>query len=148
SLSGNYKEIFEALFPYNKGHKLFFHDLVPHLELISRISEHDIGLATEMYDPINRKLTITNKIMQYLLAGIAVIASDTDGQKEVAERAGSAVFLYSQNDPQQLAHHITTLASDHEKLDLARKTALAISETYFCWDVQKKWLLSWIKTVI
>jgi glycosyltransferase involved in cell wall biosynthesis len=148
SLSGNYKAEFESVFPFNKGHKLFFHELVPHMELITRIKEHDIGLASELHVPINRKLTITNKIMQYLLAGIAVIASDTEGQKEVAKRAPAAVFLYEHNSPEQLARQITLLASDPEKLRLAKENAARISEEYFCWDVQKYWLLNWIKTII
>ncbi|MCX6278691.1 MAG: hypothetical protein NT004_11405 [Bacteroidetes bacterium] len=148
SITGNYKAEFGAIFPFDKGHKLFFHDLVPHVELISRIKEHDIGLAAELYDPINRKLTIINKIMQYLLAGIAVIASDTEGQKEVARQAPLAVFLYGHDSPEQLAQQITTLASDPEKLRLAKETALRISESYYCWDVQKVWLLSWIKQII
>ncbi len=147
-LTGNYKAEFEGVFPYNKGHKLIFHDLVPHLELTSRIMEHNVGLASELYEPVNRNLTIVNKIMQYLLAGIAVIASDTDGQKEVAGKAPESVFLYSQNNPEQLAKQISLLVSDHEKLEFARKTALRISEEYFCWDVQKSWLLGWIKNII
>lgn len=147
-LTGNYKEVFEAAFPYDKGHKLIFHDLVPHLELTSRIMEHDVGLAADLYEPVNRNLTITNKIMQYILAGIAVIASDTEGQKEVAIKAPDSVFLYSQNKPEQLAKQIRLLASDPEKLRIAGESALRVSEEYFCWDVQKSWLLSWIKQIV
>jgi len=50
-------------------------------DLLSRIAEHDIGFAGEMPHCRSRDLTVTNKILQYLLAGLAVVASGTAGQR-------------------------------------------------------------------
>ena len=58
-------------------HRVFVHSLVPNEQLLSRIAEHDIGFAGEMKYCKSRDLTITNKILHYLLAGLAVVASDT-----------------------------------------------------------------------
>ena len=69
-------------------------DIVPNGELLSRISEHDIGLATEIPLIRNKDLTVSNKILHYLVAGLAVIATNTAGQREVAAQAPGGIFLY------------------------------------------------------
>lgn len=91
--------------------RVFFHPLVANAELVSRIAEHDIGFAGEMKFCRSRDLTISNKILHYLLGGLAVVASDTKGQQEVASKAPGAVLLYTSGDPRQLAERIDSLAS-------------------------------------
>lgn len=146
--SDSFKTELSAIFPENKGHKLYIHPLVPHKELLSRISEHDIGLATEEYTPDSRNLTITNKILQYLLGGIAVIASDTDGQKEVAREAPKAVFLFKNNKSNNFSTAINSLIKDKVKLQKAKDEALRIATEKYCWEKQEKWLVDWINTAI
>src|SRR5262249_26701195 len=53
--------------------RLFFHSVVPNGELLSRIAEHDIGFAGEQRYCRSRDLTVTNKILHYLLGGLAVV---------------------------------------------------------------------------
>jgi len=147
-LRGNCTTEFEqqlkAQFPTDKGHTLFFHPLVPHQELLSRIAEHDIGLATEKSTPPSRDLTITNKILQYLLAGIAVVASATAGQKEVAGEAPDSVFLFENDNEEQFSSILNTLIEEKERLNRAKKSALSISAEKFCWEKQESKLVDWI----
>ncbi|PON16127.1 hypothetical protein C2W62_20105, partial [Candidatus Entotheonella serta] len=63
------------------------HTTLPNRELLSRIAEHDIGLALEQCDCPSRDLTITNKLFQYLLGGLALIATQTQGQAEAIAKA-------------------------------------------------------------
>jgi glycosyltransferase involved in cell wall biosynthesis len=83
--------------------RIMVHGLVSNAELLSRISEHDIGFAGETPLIRSRDLTVTNKILFYLLAGLAVVASETGGQREVASQAPSGVFLYRPGDASALA---------------------------------------------
>ncbi|MEI6882928.1 MAG: glycosyl transferase family 1 [Bacteroidota bacterium] len=131
-------------FPGEKGHRLYFHQLVPHTELLSRIAEHDIGLATEEYQPDSRNLTITNKILQYLQGGIAVVATDTAGQQEVAREALSAVFLFRNKDRQGFAGLLNSLLKDPGKLAAAKQAAVASAREKFCWEKQEPMLVRWI----
>ncbi len=121
--------------------KIFFHPLVPNDELLSRIAEHDIGFAGEMKYCHNKELTISNKILQYLLAGLAVVASDTAGQTEVAEQAPHAVSLYRSGDPVELAARLNALLESPDKLRAARTAALQAAERVFCWERQENTLL-------
>lgn len=135
-------------FPSAKGHSLYFHPLVPHAELLSRICEHDIGLATEDSSPDSRNLTITNKILQYLQGGLAVVASDTLGQQEVAADAAGAVFLFRNRDHQGLADAISRLAGDRALLVSAKNSSLVAAREHFCWEKQKPLLVQWINEIL
>ena len=147
-LFGDFGTQLQKLFPTEKGHRLHFHKLVPHKELLSRITEHDIGLATEEYQPNSRNLTITNKILQYLLAGIAVVASDTAGQKEVAAQAPEAVSLYKNHDKSSLVKALNHFLENPAKLKQAKTTALQRAKETFCWEKQEGLLREWIKNII
>lgn len=148
NVSGEFEEKLRTMFPFNKGHELHFHSLVPHLELLARIAEHDVGLATEKNTPPSRDLTITNKILQYLLAGIAVVASNTSGQNEVADEAADSVFMYNNGSKEQFADAINALLEDKEKLQKAKEKALAIAEEKFCWEKQEAWLIDWVSEAL
>jgi len=120
---------------------IFLHDPVPNDELLSRISEHDIGLACEQPFCDSRDLTVTNKILQYLQAGLAVVASDTKGQCEVARVASGAVHLYQARDSLSLAVHLNALLSDSALLASSKQAALLAAKETFCWEAQAGKLL-------
>jgi glycosyltransferase involved in cell wall biosynthesis len=121
--------------------RIFVHELVSNDELPSRIAEHDIGFAGEMTYCRSRDLTVTNKILQYLLAGLAVIASDTKGQLEVAEKAADAVLTYGCGNASALAIAINALLGSPEKLKRAKLAALRAANEVFCWERQEQILL-------
>lgn len=114
--------------------RVHLHGLVSNAELPSRIAEHDIGFAGEMKTPPSRDVTVTNKILQYLLAGLAVVASDTRGQCEVAEGAPGAVFLYRSGEPLSLAAQLNRLLGSPDLLKTAKQAALTAARERFCWE--------------
>lgn len=122
------------------GHTLYFHSRVPPNELLSRIAEHDIGFALEPTDPPNKDLTISNKINQYLLGGLAVIATSTKGQEEVAKLSGNAVAVVCA-DPSEIANKINHLLSTPDLLKQAKMNALDAATSHFCWETQEPVLL-------
>lgn len=123
------------------------HPRVPMDELLSRISEHDIGYACELDYCLSRELTITNKILQYLLAGIAVVASDTHGQREVAGVAPKAVSLFDAASPESLASAIRQWAQDREALREAKQAADTIAVARLNWEKNADVLVSAVKAV-
>jgi glycosyltransferase involved in cell wall biosynthesis len=127
--------------PEGLRQRVFFHPLVSNSELLSRIAEHDIGFAGEMPYCRSRDLTVTNKILHYLLGGLAVVASDTAGQREVAEAAPDAVALYRSGSPQALAQALDLLIGSPDRLARAKAAALRAAEATFCWERQQPALL-------
>ncbi|GAB5536483.1 MAG: hypothetical protein Rubg2KO_27320 [Rubricoccaceae bacterium] len=130
------EEALRALFPAHLGHQLALHPLVPPHELLSRISEHDIGIAFESTTPDSRDLTVTNKILHYLLGGLSVVASDTSGQREIANVAPDAVFLCGSRDPDTLATHLNDLLDSPARLAAAKAAALNVAHRRFSWERQ------------
>ena len=121
--------------------RIFFHTLVANDQLLSRIAEHDIGFAGEMKYCRSRDLTITNKILHYLLGGLAVVASDTAGQQEVARQAPGAVQLYPSGNARALADVLNALLASPERMRAAKAAALTAAQTTFSWERQEGALL-------
>ena len=127
---------------------MFLHPLVPNEELLSRLAEHDIGFAGEQPYCRSRDLTVTNKILHYLLGGLAVVASDTAGQREVAMQASGAVTLYEPGNPVALAQALRTLIDSPDNLARAKAASLQAAERTFCWERQEPILLQNIQEAL
>jgi hypothetical protein len=76
---------------------------VPPEELSDVVARHDVGLALEQPYCLNKQLTASNKIFQYLQSGLLVAATDTLGQREVLSEIPQAGLCYSPGDFQTLA---------------------------------------------
>lgn len=116
--------------------RVHYHPTVDNEELPGRIAGHDIGLALETDAIPSRDLTVTNKLFQYLLGGLAVVASSTRGQREVAERTGRAIHLVPPGNREAVAAVINSLLSDRAMLAGARRDALESAQREFCWERQ------------
>jgi len=138
TLLGAYAEWLKSIVTPRLRERVFIHDAVPNDALLSRISEHDIGLALETSAIRSRDLTITNKLFQYLQSGLAVIATDTAGQKEVFAQTPNIGILISDNDATGLAHALTELLSNSRHLRDAKEAALAAFKEKFCWEHQSE----------
>ncbi|TWT96285.1 glycosyltransferase family 4 protein [Neorhodopirellula pilleata] len=117
----------------NYRDRIFIHRQCSHRELISRIAEHDIGFAGETAYCPSRDLTITNKVLQYLQAGVPLVASNTSGQREVQRCCPDGVQLYEPGDAKALAAAIDRW-SDADVRTNAARAALSIAETEFNWE--------------
>lgn len=148
SVSQSYKREMLARAPESWRDRIYFHAQVAHQELLSRIAEHDIGLASDIPHSRSRALTITNKLLLYLLAGIPVAASDTDGQREAAALAGDAVFLYSGANAAECASVLSRLLSDHALRSRARAQALEAARGIFSWERSAAVLVSGVEKAL
>ncbi len=144
-LRGNYpdssRQWLEPLIPDNWRERVFINPTVPNFELLSRIAEHDIGLALEIPHCLSRKLTATNKIFQYMQAGLAVVATNTAGQKEILSEFPGVYQLISNNNPEALAKVLKHLLSNTELLARAKKASLEATKEKFSWEKQSTLLL-------
>jgi glycosyltransferase involved in cell wall biosynthesis len=137
-----HRQWLESVIPKDWSHRIFIHPTVPNHELLSRIAEHDIGLALENSDIPSRNLTITNKLFQYLQAGLAVVATDTAGQREVFSKFPKIGRLSTDKDPIALAAALNDLLSHAEILTIAKAAALKAASTALCWEQQSNSLLA------
>lgn len=111
-------------------------------EMIRLSAEYDVGLALEQPASQNRDLCLTNKIFSYLLAGNAVAATSTTGQRTIGEQFGVAGFLYGAADYEALAHGLRVWHDDRSKLDRARRASWGLATHTFNWDLEKQKFVS------
>jgi len=132
--SDDYARALLQRLPVGFRHRVSFLPLVSPSDLPGVIARHDIGLALEQSFIPNRDLTITNKILQYLNAGLAIVASDTAGQREVLARAPDAGVIVRTDDTPGFARKLDALLAEPGVLARRRQAARLLAETHYCWE--------------
>ncbi len=117
-------------------------------DLVPRAAEHDIGLALEQPVSRNRDLCATNKIFTYLLAGIAVAATDTTGQRWVMDAAPGAGFLYRSGDADGLAAGLRQLLETPGALPAARAAAHDAADRRFNFEAEAAGLVAYLESAM
>jgi len=126
--------------------KLFIHGIVPPQDFIRTMAQFDVGLALERADHGNYSLTATNKLFGYLLAGLAVAATDTSGHRELMEQIPAAGFLYQAGNPAALAVGLRRWISERDSLCATKRAAWDAARIHFCWDIEKEKLFQLLES--
>lgn len=137
-----YCDMLRQLLPPERRSQLHHLPLVSPNELPETLAKFDIGLALEPNWPLNRDVTISNKIFQYLNAGLAVIATDTAGQSEVLRAAPDCGLLVKAGETTQLAADLDNLIGDRSRLRTMQLAARNAAEATFCWEKESLGLLT------
>jgi glycosyltransferase involved in cell wall biosynthesis len=128
--------------------KIIFCPPAPTDDMIKLSAEYDVGLALEQPTSPNRDLCLTNKIFSYLLAGNAVAATATTGQRTILETIDPAGFLYEAGDSEALARGLRFWHDDRSELQRARRAAWSVGTHKFNWDLEKKTLVEVVNRVL
>lgn len=121
---------------------------VPPEQLVERSAQHDVGLAGEMGHTENGKLAVSNKLLTYLLAGVAVAASDVPAQREILAASPEAGFLYPPGAPRTLAAGLQVWLDNPVALERAKDASRRLGESRFCWELEKEKLLDGINELL
>lgn len=143
-----YRESLLAALPPAQRPLLHFLPPVPPSELPHTLAGFDIGLALESHQPPSRDVTITNKILQYLNAGLAVVATDTAGQIEVMESAPDAGVIVREEQPDAYTASLDHLVAAPERLRAAQLAARAAAEHEYCWEHESRTLLRLVASAL
>ena len=106
-------------------------------DMIGQAADFDAGLAVETGATVNNDLALSNKLFTYLLAGVAVIATRTRGQRALLEDLGSSARGYDPGDIHALAGILDEWSHDRAALDATRAAAWALGESRYNWDAEK-----------
>jgi glycosyltransferase involved in cell wall biosynthesis len=143
-----YRSKLLGLLPPDRRGLLEFLPLTSPKNLPAAIARHDIGLALELDFPTSKDCTISNKILQYLNAGLAVVASNTAGQREVFSQAPGAGILITLSQTTALVAQLDELLSDRARIaSLGRAARRAAVETY-SWQRQAPLLLAAVESAL
>lgn len=143
-----HSELMDLARQFRVAEKIVFHEPVHPSKLLSRTAEHDIGLSLEQPLSENRNLTVANKAFFYLLGGLAVVASTTEGQRNALANMNSAVTLYDPGNYGALALELQRFIDSPELLKQAKSNALRAAETRWNWEVESQRLLTLVEKVL
>lgn len=96
--------------------RVHFHTPYAPEEAVSEAAQHHVGLCLERKGNRNHDLTVSNKIFDYHMAGLAVIASDLPGLRGVIERSRGGL-LFQPGSVDDLAEKISRLREDRSLRD-------------------------------
>ena len=116
---------------------IYFHELVDPEDLKLRTAEHDIGLALEQDNSINRDWCLTNKIFEYFSAGILIIASKTSAQFKLLNTHEDVCFLYESKNIEELVKVLNKLIGIKTQLGSLKNNSKALAQGSYNWDNTK-----------
>jgi hypothetical protein len=110
------------------------HDPAMPDEMVDLCREYDVGLAVEQPHVLNRDLCLTNKAFTYMLAGLAVVFTDTRGQRPLARELGESAILYTPGDVAALAAGLRRWVENRDLLRQARIASWKAAQRRWHWE--------------
>lgn len=101
---------------------------------IEAAAAHHIGLCLEQPGILNHELTTSNKLYDYLMAGLVVVCSQLPGLARVVSESNAGV-CFKPGDPDDLAKTINRLISDPERMNTLATNARQYALSYANRDV-------------
>jgi len=117
-------------------------------EMVHLAASLDIGLALEQPDILNRDICLTNKIFTYLLAGNAILATGTQGQRPILQELAPAGYYYKPGKMDELAAILKQWKEDRTSLENARRLAWEWGTRKYNWDIEKSKFLDIVSGVL
>lgn len=130
-----------------KDDQLQFLPAVAEQDISAIAATHDLGLACEVPHIINREICLTNKIFLYLLAGNAILFSNTKAQQHFYTNYPDTGSVYQYDNAIELAALLQQYLHEPELLTSQRLSSLTLGKTLFNWETEQKQLLQLISTI-
>ena len=101
---------------------------------------HDVGLSVHLPDCSSRRLATSSKVFEYLMAGLAVVAADQEGNRHILDEQCARFF--QPGDVADLKRVLQTLASTPTEVRSLQLAARRRAETDSCWERESQRLLN------
>jgi glycosyltransferase involved in cell wall biosynthesis len=136
--NGDFQQYFDRVAKEIKE-RIHFAGIVSPDELLFYASTFDVGLALELQTPENRDICLTNKVFTYLIAGNALVMSETAMQAEF-NRENRVGLSFKSNDVSGLKRALVNYKNE-SILEDQRKYNYALSNSKFHWERESEKLL-------
>ena len=114
--------------------RVVLHNPAPPDTMVDLCRPYELGLATEPGLPGNNEAALSNKALTYILAGLAVVITDTPGQRPLARDLGEGALLYKPGDVATLAAGLKCWAENKSLLTRARIAAWEAARRRWHWE--------------
>lgn len=127
--------------------RIIFLEPVPMVMLITESTFADVGIMPYKPTCLNNYYSLPNKLFEYMMAGLAVVASDLPEIRCLNEEVGFGL-LFDPVSPESIAGAVNGLARDKVLLNKCREKARSWSITAGNWETESRKLLSFYKDTI
>jgi glycosyltransferase involved in cell wall biosynthesis len=120
--------------------RVIFHGKVEYDKLAALTASAEIGLALIEPISISYEFALPNKLFEYAIAGVPVLATDLPQMKEIIEKFGIGLTIKADSAPELIAQQIKYMLEKENHsvfIEACRKSAPKLS-----WDSQKLAVLS------
>lgn len=124
---------------------IYFHKVISEVDLFKLMTTHHVGIASEIPSLLNKDICMSNKMFSYLLAGLALVVSDTKGQSSFLNTYPNIGFIYDNDDHQRLVQGLKNYIENPHLLNHHRENALALANSKYNWESQSTNLVSLIE---
>jgi glycosyltransferase involved in cell wall biosynthesis len=128
--------------------QIIMHSLAPPAEMVRLSSAYDIGLALERPSTENHDRCLSNKVLTYILAGNAIVATATRAQRGLFNAFGECAVVYEPGDIATLAAALRIWHDDRACLRRARRTAWDWGTRRFNWEMEKQRLVDVVERAL
>ncbi|HLW01588.1 MAG TPA: glycosyltransferase family 4 protein [Ktedonobacterales bacterium] len=120
---------------------------VPYAELLEWTTSADVGLILYARShSLNVQMCLPNKLFEYLMAGLPVLASSLDAVAEILQTYEVGAIV-SSLEPEEIGRAISALVADSAALARMKANALAAAQHDLRWDVESQRLLQLYRQV-
>jgi glycogen synthase len=113
--------VLAAELPHELEQRILVEEPVAPSEVVGALHGHHVGLLFDRALTRNAELSAPNKLFEYLMAGLAVVAPDLPGLRWIADE--DLGVLFEAGSPQSLAQTLETLATDPPRVERLRVNA-------------------------
>jgi glycosyltransferase involved in cell wall biosynthesis len=113
--------LIERELPRDVAARVYVADPVAPYEVVGALHGHHVGLLFDRPITLNAELTAPNKLFEYLMAGLAIVAPAMRGLRWIAEE--ELGVLYEPASASSLAEALESLVADRDRLQALRTNA-------------------------
>lgn len=125
------------------NNRAFVKDAVSPDELLKYTSSADIGIQLLFNTDINHYSTISNKLLEYFMAGLAIVASDFPEIRRILTENENGLVV-DPSDILQIKNAITKLVKDKKLLQKFKENS-KVNRYKYTWENEEKKLLSIVR---
>jgi hypothetical protein len=114
--------------------RLVIHPPAPPDEMTTVLAGYDVGLAIEQGRSVNSRICLTNKALTYILGGLALVMTSTEGHQPLIDELGDHVINYAPGDVDTLAAGLKRLATDRAFLNRCRRASWEAARRRWHWE--------------